>query len=66
MPPLGVEIDENSIIDISHESLMRVWERLIIWVNEEVESAEIYLRLSEASIFILKVSLLFGVTQSYS
>ena len=51
MPPHGVNLNEDSIIDISHESLMRVWERLIKWVNLELESAEVYLRLSEASIF---------------
>ena len=54
MPPSGVELNEDSIIDISHESLMRVWKRLINWVNEELESAEIYLRLSDAAIFHLK------------
>ncbi len=51
MPPVEKELDENSIIDISHESLMRVWERLIKWVNQELESSEIYLRLSDASKF---------------
>jgi len=54
MPPSDVELSGNSIIDISHESLMRVWKRLINWVNEELESAEIYLRLSDAAIFHLE------------
>jgi WD40 repeat protein len=49
MPPANVKLNENSIIDISHESLMRVWTRLIGWVEEETQSAEIYLRLSEAA-----------------
>jgi WD40 repeat protein len=49
MPPSNVPLNENSIIDISHESLMRVWTRLIEWVEEETQSAEIYLRLSEAA-----------------
>jgi WD40 repeat protein len=46
MPPIGIELKEETVIDISHESLMRVWERLISWVNEEVESAELYTRLA--------------------
>lgn len=54
MPPFDVELNEDSIIDISHESLMRVWKRLINWVNEELESAEIYLRLSDAATFHLE------------
>jgi len=49
MPPIDFELNENTIIDISHESLMRVWDRLINWVNDEVESAELYLRLANAS-----------------
>ena len=49
MPPIGVELDENTVIDISHESLMRVWERLIGWVNEEVESADLYIRLANTA-----------------
>lgn len=49
MPPLSVPLESQTIIDISHESLMRVWTRLIGWVEEETQSAEIYLRLSEAA-----------------
>jgi WD40 repeat protein/energy-coupling factor transporter ATP-binding protein EcfA2 len=49
MPPENVKLNESSIIDISHESLMRVWDRLIEWVDEENESAQIYLRLCEAA-----------------
>lgn len=50
MPPFGVVIKEDTIIDISHESLMRVWERLIEWVNDENRSAEAYKRLCEAAV----------------
>lgn len=50
MPPESVELNENSILDISHESLMRVWERLGIWVDEEAESAEIYQRICESAL----------------
>ncbi len=49
MPPTSVELDANSIIEISHESLMRIWQRLRTWVNEEAESANMYRRLSEAA-----------------
>ena len=49
MPPVRVELTEDTIIDISHESLMRVWTRLIAWVEEESQSVENYLRLCEAA-----------------
>ncbi|MCC6635765.1 MAG: hypothetical protein IT251_09710 [Chitinophagaceae bacterium] len=49
MPPSEVAINEDTIIDISHESLMRGWNRLLNWVEEENQSAEIYLRLCEAA-----------------
>ncbi len=49
MPPSSVDLDGDSVIDISHESLMRVWERLIGWVEEETESAQFYLRLARAA-----------------
>ncbi|MCB9231049.1 MAG: hypothetical protein H6581_05280 [Bacteroidia bacterium] len=41
--------EEHCVIDISHESLMRVWERLIAWVIEESKAADLYLRLSSTS-----------------
>ena len=49
MPPVGVPLTEDSIIDISHESIMRVWERLILWIEVENQSASTYLRLCEAA-----------------
>ena len=48
-PAAGVPLNSNSIIDISHESLMRIWVRLKNWVNEESEAVQMYLRLSEAA-----------------
>ena len=45
MPSLEIELHDESVIDISHESLMRVWIRLIDWFKEEMNSAEIYLKL---------------------
>lgn len=45
--PAGLE--EGTVIDISHESLMRIWDRLRLWVDEEAGSVQMYLKLSEAS-----------------
>ncbi|MCP4215866.1 MAG: hypothetical protein GY765_14530 [bacterium] len=50
MPTHGVELDTNSVIDISHESFMRIWQRLEDWVQEEGQSAELYERLAKASV----------------
>ena len=47
MPPAGDELEPETVIDISHESLMRVWQRLIKWADEEARSARTYRRLAE-------------------
>jgi energy-coupling factor transporter ATP-binding protein EcfA2 len=39
----------DPLIDISHESLIRQWNTLNTWADEEAGSAKIYLRLSEAA-----------------
>ena len=49
MPPVHIALQSDSIIDISHESLMRIWTRLKKWVEEEGESAQMYIRLSDAA-----------------
>jgi WD40 repeat protein len=49
MPGPEVELTDRTIIDISHESLMRIWTRLRRWVEEEAQAAGIYLRLSESA-----------------
>lgn len=49
MPPADVPLTADSIIDISHESLMRVWTRLEGWVEEEAQSAQVYVRLAKAA-----------------
>ena len=49
MPPHGVELQPETIIDISHESLIRNWGRLQDWVKDEAESARIYRRLAGAA-----------------
>jgi WD40 repeat protein len=48
-PRQNVPLDDESIIDLSHESLMRLWDRLREWVDDEASSVQMYLRLSEAS-----------------
>jgi WD40 repeat protein len=49
MPAANVSLDNDSMIELSHESLMRIWKRLNTWVDEEFESAQMYKRLSEAA-----------------
>jgi tetratricopeptide (TPR) repeat protein len=51
MPPADVPLNARSIIDLSHESLMRCWLRLVGWAEEERVSAEIYSRLSDAALW---------------
>lgn len=48
-PVEGIPIDSDSVIDISHESLMRIWDKLKAWVEEEYSSVQMYLRLAEAA-----------------
>ncbi len=50
MPPMGTELHADSVIDISHESLIRNWERLKTWVNEEGQSVRIYRRVAETAV----------------
>ncbi len=50
MPPAGVVLEPETVIDISHESLIRNWDRLKVWVNEEAQSARIYRRLADAAV----------------
>jgi len=49
MPPAATLLESRSIVDLSHESLMRCWIRLIAWAEEERASAQVYARLSQAS-----------------
>jgi energy-coupling factor transporter ATP-binding protein EcfA2 len=49
MPAANVPLHSDSMIELSHESLMRIWTKLEGWVNEEYESASMYKRLSEAA-----------------
>jgi tetratricopeptide (TPR) repeat protein len=49
MPPCPVSLDSQSVIDLSHESLMRCWIRLAGWAQEEQASAGVYIRLAQAA-----------------
>ncbi|MDL5050936.1 hypothetical protein QQ054_33595 [Oscillatoria amoena NRMC-F 0135] len=48
-PAHGTAITSKSMIDISHESLMRIWVRLKNWVDDEADAVQMYLRLAEAA-----------------
>jgi hypothetical protein len=50
MPPASVALTADSLIDISHESLIRGWERLRKWVDEEARSANIYRRIADTAL----------------
>jgi formylglycine-generating enzyme required for sulfatase activity len=41
--------DNDPFIDISHESLIRQWETLQVWLDKEAESRDIYLRLADVA-----------------
>jgi WD40 repeat protein len=60
-PQAGATLDADSLIDISHESLIRGWKgrenengekenRLNEWVEEEARSARIYVRLADTAV----------------
>ncbi|MFN8886158.1 MAG: High-affnity carbon uptake protein Hat/HatR, partial [Cyclobacteriaceae bacterium] len=48
-PSHGTPLHSRSMIDISHESLMRIWVRLKNWVDDEADAVQMYLRLAEAA-----------------
>jgi WD40 repeat protein/energy-coupling factor transporter ATP-binding protein EcfA2 len=48
MPPHNVPLTPDTVLDISHESLMRVWDRLVKWVDDDADSAAMYMRLVES------------------
>jgi WD40 repeat protein len=49
MPGPHLSLNSDSVIELSHESLMRIWTRLSAWVDEEYESAHMYKRVSDAA-----------------
>jgi WD40 repeat protein len=42
--------EDDILVDISHESLIRQWERLGTWVDEETEAGNTYEQLSESAL----------------
>jgi energy-coupling factor transporter ATP-binding protein EcfA2 len=46
---LTVSNDDDPLIDISHESLIRQWDRMSEWVQTEAESRDMYLRVADAA-----------------
>jgi hypothetical protein len=47
MPPPDIRLDGDSVLDISHESLIRGWRQMAGWVDEESEWAQHYRKLAE-------------------
>ncbi len=50
MPPATESLDKETLIDISHESLIRNWNRLKKWASDEAESAKAYSRLADTAV----------------
>ncbi len=48
-PAHGIALSGRSMVDISHESLMRIWVRLKNWVEDEADAVQMYLRLADAA-----------------
>ncbi len=48
-PGFGTPLGPKSMVDISHESLMRIWVRLKNWVDDEADAVQMYQRLAEAA-----------------
>jgi WD40 repeat protein/energy-coupling factor transporter ATP-binding protein EcfA2 len=48
-PAHGMPLHGRAIVDISHESLMRIWVRLKNWVDDEADAVQMYTRLAEAA-----------------
>ena len=49
MPPSFMNLKSESVIDISHEALMRVWTRLEGWAREEAQSVETFQRITDSA-----------------
>nr|CAA6813661.1 MAG: High-affnity carbon uptake protein Hat/HatR [uncultured Thiotrichaceae bacterium] len=48
-PSMPTQLNENTVIDISHESLIRQWGRLQQWTAQEHKKSEVYYRLQAAT-----------------
>jgi hypothetical protein len=49
MPPPSVALRDETVLDISHESLIRVWGRLRAWVDEEARAAVQWQRVAQSA-----------------
>ncbi|MBX2963194.1 MAG: High-affnity carbon uptake protein Hat/HatR [Cyclobacteriaceae bacterium] len=49
MPAHPITLYGDTLVELSHESLMRIWNRLDTWVEEEFESASMYKRIADAA-----------------
>jgi hypothetical protein len=49
MPPADTPLYAETMIDLAHESLIRVWQKLRSWTDEEAASARTYKRLDETA-----------------
>ena len=49
-PYYPLAVDADTILDISHESLIRQWSRLTKWVDEEANSVENYITVTRKSV----------------
>ncbi len=49
VPPVSSKLLEESVIDISHESLIKLWKRLNCWVEEEAKAADTYRFLEQSA-----------------
>jgi YD repeat-containing protein len=47
--PLEGPLEGDTLLDIGHESLIRQWKQLSSWVDEEAESAVMYIRLRDTA-----------------
>lgn len=43
------ELGEHTVLDISHEALLRQWDLLRSWLSEEAQSVQTYCRLADAA-----------------
>jgi WD40 repeat protein/energy-coupling factor transporter ATP-binding protein EcfA2 len=49
IPRISENLTKEDFVDITHESLMREWERLKLWLKEEADSSKTYLNLSKSA-----------------
>ena len=49
-PPPPTPVGPDSLLDITHESLLRQWGRLQEWMRQEEESAAVYQRLKQTAL----------------